>query len=114
MRELKRVIATIAERLAAAPPPAAAPPAAPPPAAAPPPPPAAAAATAEPTPQWGVTFIIPTPSPDKNILSSSSSKAQMASGGTPKTRQPSTGEDGAPEEYGPDVESPPVVPPLAR
>ncbi len=47
----------------------------------------------------GGTFT-KTPSADKNILSSSSSKAQMASGGTPKTSQPSTGEE---------VEFPPVA-----
>ena len=55
-----------------------------------------------------------TPSPEKGILVSSG-KARMASGGgmnsvTPKARKPSIGEDGAPEEYEPEIEFQPVVP----
>jgi E3 SUMO-protein ligase RanBP2 len=56
-----------------------------------------------------------TPSPEKGILASGGSgiKSRMASGGgvtTPKARQPSIGEDGAPEEYEPQIEFAPVVP----
>ena len=48
-----------------------------------------------------------TPSPDKGIVTSSS-KSRMSSGGTPKAREPSIGEE--PEEYEPEVDFKPVVP----
>ena len=51
-----------------------------------------------------------TPSPEKGIMTASG-KARMSSGGTPKTRQPSTGEGKEePEEYEPEVDFKPVVP----
>ena len=48
-----------------------------------------------------------TPSPEKGIMSGST-KSRMSSGGTPKARQPSAGEE--PEEYEPEVDFKPVVP----
>ena len=49
-----------------------------------------------------------TPSPTK--AAGSGSKSRVASGGTPKTRQPSAGDDQPDDEYEPDVDFKPVIP----